>query len=188
MRSYGIITTPSGTISSLVVTSFTRSGSVEIYQGRDVSGRVTVTDAYSRSETLSARGFLDASAPSVIVGSTIVISGSTYMVTDAEMLERNTEFVEYSFTCFAADSASCTVYDPNASVYVETPLPLYVIEDTGDVIYLCFTTDPERAVQRITITQSGDATTTIREVAYGIWENRSSLTYYPINQPIPVQI
>lgn len=187
MRSYGIITTPSGTIASLVVTSFTRSGSVEVYQGRDVNGRVTVTDAYSRSETLNVRGFLDASAPAVIVGSTIVISGSTFMVTDAELLESNTEFVEYSFICFAADSATYTAYDPNAVIYVETPLPVYLVEDRGSVVYLCFTTDPTRAVQRITINVSGETTTTVMEVAYGIWANRASLTYYPINQPVPVQ-
>lgn len=188
MRSYGIVTVPSGAIVSVVVTSFSASSSVDVYQGRNVDGHVTIEEAYSRSETLNVRGFLDASAPAVIVGSTIVISGSTYMVTEAEILERNTSFVEYSFTCYAADSASFTVYDPTAVIYVETPLPLYVIEDRGDVIYLCFTTDPECAVQRITITQSGNVTTTIHEVAYGIWENRSTLTYYPINQPVPVQI
>lgn len=188
MRSYGIVTVPSGAVASVIVTSFSVSTSVEVYQGRNTDGVVTVQQAYSRSETLNVRGFLDASSPAVIVGSTIVISGGTYMVTSAEVLEQNTEFVEYSFICFSADNATLSVYDPNEVIYVETPLPVYVIEDTGDTIYICFTTDPTRAVQRITITTSGDVTTTVHEVAYGVWENRSTLTYYPINQPIPVQI
>lgn len=188
MRSYGIATAPSGEIASLVVTSFSASSTVDVFQDRSIEGHVSAQEAYSRSETLNVRGYLDASAPAVVVGSTVVIFGSTYMVTSAELLEQNTEYVEYSFTCFSVDNAAFTPYDDSDLIYVETPLPVYVIEDTGDTIYMCFTTDPFRAVQRITITTSGDVTTTVHEVAYGIWENRSTLTYYPINQPVPVQI
>jgi hypothetical protein len=42
-------------------------------------------------------------------------------------------------------------------------------------------------VKRITEESTGGATTTTIEHAYGAWEDRASLTYYPINQAIPVE-
>ena len=43
-------------------------------------------------------------------------------------------------------------------------------------------------MKRITEVVSGGATTTTIEHAYGAWADRASLTYYPINEAIPVTV
>jgi hypothetical protein len=68
----------------------------------------------------------------------------------------------------------------------------YTIEDAGGgVTYICYFPDDEngmRAIKRITQVSEGGATTTTVEHAYGAWADRATLTYYPINQAIPVSI
>lgn len=68
--------------------------------------------------------------------------------------------------------------------------PYIVAEAGGGVTYICFTPDDangKRVVKRIKEESSGGATTTTIEHAYGAWADRASLTYYPINQAIPVE-
>ena len=70
-------------------------------------------------------------------------------------------------------------------------LPYIVEEAGGGITYICFTPDDangKRVVKRITEISTGGATTTTIEHAYGAWANRASLTYYPINQAIPVTV
>lgn len=68
----------------------------------------------------------------------------------------------------------------------------YMIEDAGGgVTYICYfpdDADGKRAIKRITQVIEGGATTTTVEHAYGAWADRATLTYYPINQAIPVTI
>lgn len=68
----------------------------------------------------------------------------------------------------------------------------YIVEDAGGgVKYICFTPDDDqgkRVVERITEVTSGGVKTTTIEHAYGAWANRASLTYYPINEAIPVVV
>ena len=109
-RQFGIISAPSGTITSMVVNGVTKSNSVETAQARDESGKVTDFQAYSKTITLTIRGLLDASAPSVDAGSVIVISGSTCLVTSAEITESNTSFVEYSITATTSDGCVPVAY------------------------------------------------------------------------------
>lgn len=77
--------------------------------------------------------------------------------------------------------------------YYEHPLPVYQIDDTGmGVQYIRFVNSTPCAVQRITkvetVAPDGGARSVVtREVAYGDWNDRANLTYYPINQPVPVQ-
>ena len=77
--------------------------------------------------------------------------------------------------------------------YYEHPLPVYQCDDTGTgVQYIRFVNATPCAVQRITqvetVASDGGARSVItREVAYGNWEQRETLTYYPVNQPVPVQ-
>ena len=77
--------------------------------------------------------------------------------------------------------------------YYETALPAYEVDDAGDgVTYIRFANTNPCAVQRVTRVESVDPdgglrASTVREVAYGDWDDRADLTYYPINQPIPVQ-
>ena len=66
----------------------------------------------------------------------------------------------------------------------------YIVEDAGGgITYICYFPDDGSgvAVKRITESSSGGATTTTIEHAYGAWADRASLTYYPINQAIPVE-
>ncbi len=58
------------------------------------------------------------------------------------------------------------------------PLP-YVIDDQGDVTYVCFFDSPKRAIHRI---KDGKV-----EVAYGAWADRATLTYGPVNELITVE-
>jgi len=77
--------------------------------------------------------------------------------------------------------------------YYEHPLPIYQCEDTGTgVQYIRFMDETPCAVQRITTVNTtapdgGIRTTITREVAFGDWADRENLTYYPVNQPVPVQ-
>ena len=77
--------------------------------------------------------------------------------------------------------------------YYERPLPVYQVDDSGiGVIYMRFEDATPCAVQRVTTTETtaedgGVRSTTIREVAFGDWNDRANLTYYPVNQPVPVQ-
>lgn len=78
--------------------------------------------------------------------------------------------------------------------YYETPLPEYQVYDAGNgVTYIRFANTDPCAIQRITRIQTtapdgGIRVETVREVAYGSWDEKENLTYYPINQPVPVQI
>ena len=70
-------------------------------------------------------------------------------------------------------------------------LPYIVEEAGGGITYICFTPDDangKRVVKRITEASAGGATTTTIEHGYGVWADRASLTYYPINEAIPVTV
>lgn len=77
--------------------------------------------------------------------------------------------------------------------YYENALPTYEVDDVGDgVTYIRFANTNPCAVQKITRVETvapdgGLRASTVREVAYGDWEDRANLDYVPINQPIPVQ-
>ena len=110
-RQFGIISAPSGTITSMVVNGITKSDSVETAQARDESGKVIDYQAYSKTTTLTIRGLLDAAEPAVEAGSVVVISGGTFLVTSAELTESNTAFVEYSITATSSDGCIPVAYD-----------------------------------------------------------------------------
>jgi hypothetical protein len=80
----------------------------------------------------------------------------------------------------------------NYLFYTEKPLPEYEIADgESGVIYMRFVNTSPCAVQRLvtvrtTAEDGGARSVTTREAAYGEWDERETLTYYPINQPIPV--
>ena len=63
--------------------------------------------------------------------------------------------------------------------------PYIVDEATDGVTYICYTNEPIRAIRRVHKTQSGGVKTTTVENAVGAWEDRASLTYYPVNEAIP---
>lgn len=78
--------------------------------------------------------------------------------------------------------------------YYEQPLPEYQVYDAGNgVTYVRFVNSDPCAVQRITRTvttapDGGLRVLIVREVAFGSWGDMENLTYYPINQPVPVTI
>lgn len=77
--------------------------------------------------------------------------------------------------------------------YYEHPLPVFEVDDTGTgITYIRFVSTSPCAVQRVTVEETtgpdgGRRSNTVREVAYGNWADRENLTYYPINQPVPVE-
>ncbi len=58
----------------------------------------------------------------------------------------------------------------------------YRIAEAGSVTYLCFDDGEKRPVHRITKTD----TETVIEWAYGMWADRATLNYVPINQTLEV--
>lgn len=68
----------------------------------------------------------------------------------------------------------------------------YISEQAGGgVTYNRFFPDDAQgkcAIQRITETSSGGVKTQTFEHTYGAWADRATLTYYPINQAIPVEV
>lgn len=67
----------------------------------------------------------------------------------------------------------------------------YIISEEGAVKYIRFEPDDadgKCVIQRVTETNSGSATETKIEHAYGAWADRASLTYVPINEAIPVTV
>ena len=77
--------------------------------------------------------------------------------------------------------------------YYERELPTYEVDDAGNgITYLRFANETPCAIQRITRVETtaedgGVRSQIIREVTMGDWSERETLTYYPINQPIPVE-
>ena len=78
--------------------------------------------------------------------------------------------------------------------YQEHALPIFELKqvnlqppESGKVTYIRFTVQSPCGVQRIRETVSNGVKTTEHMVAFGEWEDRESLTYYPINQPVPVE-
>lgn len=112
-RQFGVISFVSGgttALTGIIAQSVTKSTSVETATARGESGKVIDMLAYSKTETITVRGLLDAASPSVLAGNTIVISGGTYMITSAEQTESNTDFVQYSITATKSDSAVPVAY------------------------------------------------------------------------------
>ena len=69
--------------------------------------------------------------------------------------------------------------------------PFIVNDVGGGVKYICYTPDDEngkRVIERVTESSSGGATLTTIEHGYGEWANPGDITYYPINQAIPVEV
>ena len=91
--------------------------------------------------------------------------------------------------------ATTTFYDRYGNPQGDIPslpgeLLAYVVDQAGGgITYVCYFPDDasgKRAIKRITETSSGGSTITTIEHAYGAWNDRATLTYYPINQVIPV--
>lgn len=105
-RQFGVVSIVSGetpTIAGIIAESVTTSESVETAQARDESGKVIDFQAYSKTKTLTINALLDTATPSVTAGSNIVISGGTFLVTSAEQVESNTDFVRYNLTVTTSD-------------------------------------------------------------------------------------
>lgn len=67
----------------------------------------------------------------------------------------------------------------------------YMVEEHAEangvtVKYICYNNSDPRAIQRITKTKVGSVTTTKIENAFGAWEDRETLEYFPVNDPIIV--
>jgi hypothetical protein len=61
----------------------------------------------------------------------------------------------------------------------------YIVSEEGNIIYVCYQNTPLRAIRRITKVQTGGVKTTTVEIARGAWEDRATLNYVPVNEPIP---
>ena len=112
-RSFGVISIVSGgssAIADIVAESVNTSESVETAQARDESGKVINHQAYSKTKTLTINGLLNVSSPTVTAGSVIVISGGTFLVTSAEQVESNTDYVRYNLTVTASDECIPVAY------------------------------------------------------------------------------
>lgn len=112
-RSFGVISIISGTttaVADIVAESVNKAVSVETATARDESGKVTDMKAYSKTTTYTINGLLNVSTPTIEAGSVIAISGGTFLVTNAELVESNTDFVRYNLTVTVSDACVPTAY------------------------------------------------------------------------------
>jgi hypothetical protein len=112
-RQFGVISIVSGSttaVADIIAESVNKSNSVETATARDESGKVIDMQAYSKTTTLTINGLLNVSTPTVDAGSVIVISGGTFLVTSAEMVESNTDFVRYNLTVTQSDNCVPVAY------------------------------------------------------------------------------
>lgn len=73
--------------------------------------------------------------------------------------------------------------NPHRGVPEEDDLRPYIVDASGEVTYICYFDTPRRAIHRLS-TVNG---VTSCHWAYGRWEDRASLTYIPINEPMEVE-
>jgi hypothetical protein len=112
-RQFGVISIISGTttaVADIIAESVNKSNSVETATARDESGKVIDMQAYSKTTTLTINGLLNVSTPTIDAGSVIVISGGTFLVTSAEQVESNTDYVRYNLTATQSDNCVPVAY------------------------------------------------------------------------------
>ena len=115
----------------------------------------------------------DMDAPAAVVG----------IIDIASTLSSNSTVNTFNITCRLA------VTDAYLEYY-EHPLPVFQVDETASgVVFLRFVDSSPCAIQRISKVSMPDGSKLeIHEVAIGNWADRATLTYYPINQPIPIEI
>ena len=112
-RQFGVVSIVSGgttALTGIIANNVTSGATVETATARDENGKVINNQAYSKTKTITVRGLLDASSPSVEAGNVIAISGGTYLITSSEKTESNTAFTEYSITAVSIDGSTPTAY------------------------------------------------------------------------------
>ena len=108
-RQFGIITTTTG-ISGIVVNSFSRNKTAEIAEARNEKGEVTDLKAYSKGETISVTGLLDAESITIEPGSKLTLGEKDYIIESVDQSETNTGYVEVTLSARTADSAQIEAY------------------------------------------------------------------------------
>ena len=157
-------------ISGMTFSGFDSNGSVLRQIHHDALGAV---QRWTPAAVTAAFG-LD--APAAVVG--IINIASTF--------SNSAGYHEFSITCRLATTELYLEYYEHA-------LPVFeVVKEESGVQYLRFVNTSPCAVQRITQQETtapdgGKRSVSVYEVAYGDWDDRENLTYYPINQPVPVQ-
>ena len=111
-RQFGIITTTTG-ISGIVVNSLSRNKSAEIAEARNEKGEVTDLKAYSKGETISVTGLLDAESITIEPGSKLTL-GKDYIIESVDQSETNTGYAEVTLSARTADSAQIEAYAASA--------------------------------------------------------------------------
>ena len=112
-RQFGVVSIIGGTSAvavDIVAESCNKSISVETATARDENGKVIDFQAYSKSTTYTINGLLNVNAPTIEPGSVVVIGGGTFMVTSAELVESNTDFVRYNLTVTTYDAVVPVAY------------------------------------------------------------------------------
>ena len=112
-RQFGIITTTTG-ISGIVVNSFSRNKTAEIAEARNEKGEVTDLKAYSKGETISVTGLLDAESITIEPGSKLTLGEKDYIIESVDQSETNTGYVEVTLSARTADSAQIEAYGAEA--------------------------------------------------------------------------
>ena len=112
-RQFGIITTTTG-ISGIVVNSFSRNKTAEISEARNEKGEVTDLKAYSKGETISVTGLLDAESITIEPGSKLTLGEKDYIIESVDQSETNTGYVEVTLSARTADSAQIEAYGSEA--------------------------------------------------------------------------
>jgi len=114
-RQFGIITTTSGAVTGIVVTSFQKQKTAEIAEARDSEGKVTDLKAYSVGTSITITGLLDATTVSVGAGDSLTLGAVNYIIESSNQNETNTTYCEVTITARTADAAAISPYSTGAT-------------------------------------------------------------------------
>lgn len=74
--------------------------------------------------------------------------------------------------------------EPYIHVVHETIEPYMVDASTAGTTYICYFNTPDRIIRKIT---DDNGITTI-EFSWGAWDDRTTLTYIPINEAMEIEV
>jgi len=91
-----------------VLQGVTTSQTAETAEARNADGEVEEIRAYSKADEVKLEGLLQDDDSPAEVGTTITVGSDTYLLTNKEVTESNTEFQKISVTGIKKDSATLT--------------------------------------------------------------------------------
>lgn len=115
-RQFGIVTSVSGLTAGICVNSLDFNDTVQTAEARNEKGHIIDIAAYSNKQTVSISGVVDTAKGELVkAGSSITISGKTYLIDNVSRKESNTDFVTVDISAQSADNANIIIVSDNSN-------------------------------------------------------------------------